>query len=92
MPKGSEALAKLEQDAFDLVITDLSMAEMSGLDVARGVKNLKPSLPVLLISGLAVQQDSDEVRQAGVDFVLAKPCGIDELLETVQTALGGGTD
>ena len=86
---GSEALSKVTTDSFDLVITDLSMGEVSGLEVARAVKHKHPALPVILLSGWAVQQDSDEVRQSGVDLILSKPCAIDTLLATVHKTLAG---
>ena len=60
---------------------------MSG--VARAVKRRHPALPVILLSGWAVQQDSEEVRQSGVDLILSKPCEIDTLLATVHKTLAG---
>ena len=84
---GSEALSLFNTDSFDLVITDLSMAEVSGMEVAKTVKSRHPALPVIMLSGWAVQQDSDEVRQSGVDLILSKPCEIDTLLATVHKAL-----
>ena len=90
MTGGSDALAALSRRTFDLVITDLSMQEMSGLEVARGVKDRHPDLPVVLLSGWAVQQDSEEVRQSGVDLVLSKPCSMDRLFEAVQFFMQGG--
>jgi len=86
---GSEALSRVTAGSFDLVITDLSMAEVSGLEVAKAVKRRHPAVPVILLSGWAVQQDSDEVRESGVDLILSKPCEIDTLLTTVHEALAG---
>jgi signal transduction histidine kinase len=84
---GAHALAALARERFDLVITDLSLPGMSGFDIARGVKRAGPEIPVVLLSGWAIQQDSQEVRAAGVDFVLGKPCTIDALLRTVRSAI-----
>jgi CheY-like chemotaxis protein len=84
---GSEALAALEQEAYDLVITDLSMPGLSGWDVARAVKNRSPKTPVMLLSGWSVQQTEADVRAAGVDMVMPKPIGMDELLSSVQRLL-----
>jgi len=84
---GNEALSRFNASSFDLVITDLSMREVSGLEVARTVKSRHPSLPVILLSGWAMQQDSEEIRQSGVDLILSKPCEIDTLLDSVHRAL-----
>jgi CheY-like chemotaxis protein len=81
---GQAALDLLESEEFDVVITDLSMEGLSGLDVARGVKAWNGSMPVILLSGWAMQQSEDRIREAGVDRVLLKPCPIKDLLAAVQ--------
>ena len=80
---GDEAIACMERASFDVVVTDLSMPGKSGFDVARAVKAGCRPVPVVLLSGWAVQHDDDDVRQAGIDRVLVKPCQIDTLLSTV---------
>jgi signal transduction histidine kinase/DNA-binding response OmpR family regulator len=87
--EGEKALSMLKQTRFDLVITDLSLPGMSGFDIARNVKTIDPHVPVVLLSGWAIQQDSSEARNAGIDYVLGKPCTIDALLGLVQNALRG---
>jgi signal transduction histidine kinase/DNA-binding response OmpR family regulator len=84
------ALDALEAGHFDLVVTDLTMPVMNGFEVARTVKRGHPDLPVLLLTGWAVDRDDREAREAGVDHILAKPCPIDELLQTVSGAIGKG--
>jgi signal transduction histidine kinase/DNA-binding response OmpR family regulator len=83
---GTEALTALRNVPFHVVITDLAMPEMSGFDVARQVKEVKRDLPVILLSGWLMQQDDAAVRESGVDYVLAKPCLIEKLVETVHRA------
>jgi CheY-like chemotaxis protein len=48
---GEEALAAFEGNRFDIVITDIGLPAMSGLDLARKIKHLAPSMPVILASG-----------------------------------------
>src|SRR5205823_6034998 len=71
---GKKGLARLSQGTrVDVVITDLGMPDMTGWDVARGVRTQFPGLPVGLVTGWAVAlQMSDDERRA-VDFVIAKP-------------------
>ncbi len=86
--RGEEALALLAGGAFDLVITDLSMAGMSGFDVALGVKKIRPAVPVILLTGWALSQSEERTRAAGVDRVLVKPCPLEDLCSAVQELLG----
>jgi PAS domain S-box-containing protein len=59
--------------AFDLVVTDQTMPRMSGLELARELREVCPGLPVLLISGYAHGIDEESVREAGVAGLLHKP-------------------
>jgi PAS domain S-box-containing protein len=75
---GKEALTAFEKDDYRLVITDLGMPEISGLDVAKAVKELKPKTPVMLITGWGVQIDPKEMLE--IDGVIEKPFSKDALL------------
>ncbi|MDH3258681.1 MAG: response regulator [Deltaproteobacteria bacterium] len=86
-PEGAEGLSKFKADSFDLVITDLSMPGMSGWEVAKGVKEQNPEVPVVLLSGWAVQHEREKLNDAGIDYVISKPCSLDALHETVDKAL-----
>jgi signal transduction histidine kinase/CheY-like chemotaxis protein len=84
VPNGKLALARLDEGGFDLVITDLSMPGMSGLELTQAVKRRAPGLPVLLFSGWAIQEQEAKVREAGIDAILVKPCLIEDLLAAVR--------
>jgi CheY-like chemotaxis protein len=84
---GEEALSLFARETFDLVVTDLSMGGMSGLDVAKGVKRINASIPVILLTGWAIDPWEDRVRDARVDAVLIKPCPLEDLCSAVQEAL-----
>ena len=84
---GEEALILFDKQPFDLVITDLSMGGISGLEVAKRVKELRPSIPVILLTGWAVEQREERVREARIEAVLTKPCRLEELASAVQEAL-----
>ena len=68
-----EALEVFRQGDYKLVITDLGMPDISGRDVAKSVKAMKPETPVVLITGWGVQLDPAELKGTGVDGVIAKP-------------------
>ena len=77
----SEGLSRVRSEPLDLVFTDLSMPGMTGWELARAVRDAVPGLPVILVSGFAVEVSPEELQASGVHSVLAKPISIGELLE-----------
>jgi PAS domain S-box-containing protein len=63
---------------FDVVITDLSMPGMSGIDLARALREARPDVPILMVSGYIQPEYEEEARQAGVRAVILKPNTVDE--------------
>jgi PAS domain S-box-containing protein len=86
--RAADALAalRLAPDAFDVVVTDLNMPELSGLDVARTVGRLREDLPVVLVSGNRTLAEEDLVA-TNVCLYLEKPYTSDELSEAIARAL-----
>jgi len=85
---GREALSRLDQDEFDLVITDILMPEEDGVSVIRTLKEGEKPIPVVAISGGSETLSSywllKITQTLGVDAVLHKPFEPDELLATVS--------
>jgi CheY-like chemotaxis protein/anti-sigma regulatory factor (Ser/Thr protein kinase) len=79
---GQEAVSAFDQDDYDLVITDLGMPDISGREVAKAVKDIRPGTPVILITGWGVQLNLEELP--GIDGVIAKPFSKEAL--SVQVA------
>lgn len=71
---------------FDLVLSDLSMPEMSGIELARELLRIRPDMPILIASGYVATEDNEEVRRLGLPDLLLKPTGIEELAETIHNA------
>ena len=86
-PDGQEGLALFKQEEFDVVFTDLSMPEVSGWEVARGVKKMNPRVPVILVTGWGNQLDSKRLVESGVDLVVAKPFQMERVLSALSNAL-----
>jgi PAS domain S-box-containing protein len=76
---GSEAIALLRQDTFDLVLTDLKMPEVDGLEVLRRAREMAPQAPVLILTGYASLESAIEALREGAYDYLVKPCSGDEL-------------
>ena len=80
---GEEGLRQLETVRVDIVLSDVVMPGMSGLALARKIRELQPQLPVLLATGY-----SDEIRRTGSEFtVLAKPFGVADLSKALASVL-----
>jgi len=68
---------------FDIVITDLGMAEMDGISFSRSIKNLTPNIPVILLTGFGSLLDMTE--QTTIDYLLNKPILSSELMKAIAT-------
>ena len=86
-PNGRAALDQLQERNFDLLITDLKMPGMSGLEVLQAVRVLQPEMPIILITGYAAIDNAVEVMQKGAADYLAKPFGNEEIVAKVRRAL-----
>lgn len=76
---GEEALTLLNQQDFGLLITDLRMPKMSGLELLKTVKDKYPRLPVVVISGYSTEATESELLTAGADGFLNKPFRMNDI-------------
>lgn len=84
---GEEALAAVSREVFDVVMLDIKLPGMDGLEVLRQLKAGGKRLPVVMISGHAtVEQAAQAVREGAADF-LEKPLGLERVLVTVNNVL-----
>lgn len=84
---GDEAIDKLKQRAFDLVITDLMMPEMTGLELLEALQERKLGVPVLMITGYPTIRTAVQALRLGAADYIAKPFTRKELLSPVKRAL-----
>lgn len=83
---GPEALTRLAEQPFDLLVTDLGMPEMSGHELAYRVRQHHPRMPIILLTGHTDAEDLSE----HVDVVMKKPFQLDALEATIQRLLSNG--
>src|SRR5690606_16419892 len=72
---------------FDLVISDLTMPGMTGVDFARQVREIRADLPIILATGFNATLTADRVRELGVSELLLKPLSMQALASSVRRAL-----
>lgn len=92
MPNGESALHELRQNpgGYDIVITDLSMPGMSGLQLAHQLRKVRPDLPVILTSGYVNPEDQAGADRLAIRAILTKPVNTKELLSTLAAILVQG--
>ena len=84
---GQEALGLVQMHDYDFVFTDLKMPAMSGTDVAKSVKHLRPDIDVVIITGFATVESAVECMKHGALDYIEKPFTEDELRLFVKRAL-----
>ncbi|MCI8910431.1 MAG: response regulator transcription factor [Oscillibacter sp.] len=83
---GSQALSMISSHCPDLIILDLGLPDMDGLEILRQLREWS-SLPVVVVSARSHERDKVTALDAGADDYLTKPFGTDELLARVRTAI-----
>jgi two-component system, cell cycle response regulator DivK len=87
---GMKVLELARQHRPDLILMDIQLPEVSGLDVTKWLKadeGLK-AIPVIAVTAFAMKGDEDKIRQGGCEDYISKPISISEFIGTVQKYLG----
>ena len=87
---GTEAQRLATNQAFDLVLLDLNLPEIAGLDVLRSIRSRKPDLPVMVVTGSAMVEERVRGLDAGADDYVAKPFAFAELAARIRAVLRRG--
>ena len=84
---GSSAIEMADERRPDLIIMDLQLPDMSGLDVARSLKHgdRTGEIPIIATSAYALGNDEAAIRASGCDAYMAKPIAISEFLELIES-------
>jgi CheY-like chemotaxis protein len=83
---GMEGLKKLDSEHYDLVITDIVMPYVSGVGVVSAIKNKKPDIPVIAVTGYGKEPEAAAMEK-NADMVLAKPVKISVLKDHIRELL-----
>lgn len=86
-----QALAQLEAQRFDVVLTDISMPGLSGMELLNRVLELYPRTPVIVISGLSDQEQAQSLMSRGAFDYLLKPFRLEVVEDSVNRALNANS-
>ena len=87
---GMQALDAARKHRPDLILMDIQLPEVSGLDVTKWLKNeedLRP-IPVIAVTAFAMKGDEERIRQGGCEGYMSKPISVPKFIETIQRYVG----
>lgn len=80
---GQEAIDAVSKGNFDLVMIDIKMPDIDGLEAIRQIKNFNPDQKIIVLTGYETTSIAEEAAKLGVNAYLTKPIGKEKLLKTV---------
>ena len=86
---GAEALERLGQNGFSVLVVDVKMPGIGGLELTAEIKRSHPNLPVILFTGHTSRDDAERGMQEGACDYLVKPIDIEKLIAKIRNAVGG---
>jgi two-component system cell cycle response regulator DivK len=87
---GREVIGLAKEHRPDLILMDIQLPEVSGLEVTRWIKeddDLK-SIPVIAVTAFAMKGDEEKIRSGGCEAYIAKPISVSNFLQTIEKVLG----
>ncbi|MEO1019517.1 MAG: response regulator [Pseudomonadota bacterium] len=87
---GTEALGLARAERPDLILMDIQLPEVSGLDVTRWIKedDQLAAIPVIAVTAFAMKGDEERIREGGCEAYISKPISVARFLETVRHYVG----
>ena len=85
---GRAALDKIGTEHFDVVFTDLAMPEMDGWEVARAIRQARPGVPVVLVTGYGATAEAPSGEKDLVNAIIGKPFAFDQVTAVLAKVMG----
>jgi signal transduction histidine kinase len=76
-----------QPEKFDLVITDQTMPEMTGIQLSQKIRQLRPDIPIIICTGYSEKVSEEKIKAAGINDLLMKPFGMHNLAVTIRKVL-----
>lgn len=84
---GQEAIARVQEEAFDIAVLDVKMPGEDGVEIMKRIKHIRPGLPIILLTGHMSEEANDRGMQAGADDYIIKPVDIEDLVAKMRKAV-----
>ena len=84
---GSEGLMKFSKDKYDLIITDIEMPDLNGLQMSQNIKKIDDQIPIVVISAYSNSQYLIEAINTGINYYVLKPILLPQLLSTLSNVV-----
>lgn len=81
---GEEAIEKVEKETYDLVLMDIELPGMDGVDATKLIKSKHKNLPILALTSYAMKGDRERFIAAGFDDYIAKPIDVNSFIEKIN--------
>lgn len=83
---GKAALSELTHNPYDVIILDVKMPDMDGMETLAKIKTINPTVEVIILSGHASVDTAVEIMKLGGSEYLLKPCSIEDLMDKIEVA------
>ncbi|RJP67052.1 MAG: response regulator [Candidatus Abyssobacteria bacterium SURF_17] len=88
---GADALDRVQTNEYDVIVLDVKMPGVDGLEVMRKIRKLRPRVQIILLTGRGSEKESEiGIREGAFDY-LVKPTDIEELVKKMKEAAGGSS-
>ncbi len=88
---GSTAIENVQQQPLDLILMDVRMLNVSGIEALDKIKSLNPAIPVIMMTAFSAAETAAEVLKKGAYAYIAKPFDFDTLRQTIKQAISHNT-
>jgi DNA-binding response OmpR family regulator len=87
---GEKAIQTLRKKEFDIVVLDLKLTDMDGIEILKIFKKMAPELPVIMLTGHGCEIAAEDGLRFGASDYLTKPCDVNELVAAIRSVVQAG--
>ncbi|HET8885341.1 MAG TPA: response regulator [Salinimicrobium sp.] len=86
---GESAINKIKEEAYDLVLMDINMPNINGLEATRTIRGFNKDLPIIALTAVEIEEMSEQIIASGMNDIIVKPYDIPQFFQTIMKMLQG---